>query len=739
VQFTETVLEGTVDSIIYQNSENGYTILRLDVGEEEPVSVVGCIPGAAPGEGLVVWGVWSKHATYGEQFKANIVRREMPQGKEAILEYLSSGILKGMGRSTARKIVALFGDQALSVLENKPEKLTAIKGLTRKRALEWSRAFRLQVGMRRLLEFLTAHGLDPRLGMPLYQRYGERTMEVVTQNPYVLTEGEVAIPFAQADALALELGFEQDNPKRIMAALTFELRYNLNNGHTFLPRRKLLAATQALIGVPDVELLESGLDTLTADGTVYIDQIVQEEACYLAALYKAETLTAERIREMCDSGTWYPEDLDAVILQIEQNLGITYAPQQRLAVKLAAQRQILLLTGGPGTGKTTSLRGVLALFKILKLKTALAAPTGRAAKRLGELCGAESTTIHRLLETRFHFETGDLTFAHDEGDPLPVDAVIVDETSMVDIQLMAALLSALKPTCRLILVGDPDQLPSVGAGNLLADLLNSKQVPTVRLTEIFRQAAQSTIIRSAHQVNMGQVPDLRHERTSDFFFLRREDPAQAVETIVDLVGRRLPEHMGIPADQIQVLTPTRRDLGGTGNLNRALQAALNPPGQGKGERQFGDWVFRRGDRVMQVKNNYDIFWKTTDGVSEGMGVFNGDIGRILSVDNRQECITVDFDGRIVEYTPDMLSELEPAYAITVHKSQGSEYQAVVLAVLDTFPSLLTRGVLYTAMTRARELLILVGNPGIVARMVSNNRHSKRYSGLRARLAEPPQT
>ena len=728
-------IEGTVETVIYQNEENGYTVLKLDTGEEEAVTVVGCIPGAAPGESLWVQGAWTRHASYGEQFKAEVARRGMPTGEKAIFDYLASGAVKGIGMATARRMVEEFGENALEVLENEPERLTAIKGVTRKRALSMGEAFRLQMGMRRLLDFLTGHGLPPQLGMPLYRRFGDRALEAVRADPYLLTEGELAVAFGVADDLALELGFGSDHPRRLEAGLTFELQHNLDNGHTFLPRGKLLYATQALIGVADAEALDSALDALTARGAVTEEAVAGEEACYLAPLYDAEVEVARRITAMSRNELYPPDGLEGLISRIEKAQGITYAPQQRLAVELAAQRQVMLLTGGPGTGKTTSLRGVLALFEALGLETALAAPTGRAAKRLGELCSAEAATIHRLLETRFDPRTGQLTFAHNESDPLKADAVIVDETSMVDISLMSALLSALREDCRLVLVGDPDQLPSVGAGNLLSDLIRSGRVPTVRLTEVFRQAAESAIIRSAHQVNRGEVPELKNDSRRDCFFLRRPDPIHAEETIVELIQTRLPEHMGIPSHQIQVLSPTRKYAGGTASLNRAIQAAVNPPGEDKGERKFGPYIFRQGDRVMQVKNNYDILWKTQDGLEMGMGVFNGDIGHILEVDNRRELVTVDFDGHLVEYAPDMLGELEPAYAVTVHKSQGSEYRAVILTALDTAPRLLTRGVLYTAITRARELLVIVGDEGVVARMTANNRQSKRYSGLRARLAE----
>ena len=477
--------------------------------------------------------------------------------------------------------------------------------------------------------------------------------------------------------------------------------------------------------------LEERLEALAVRGEVDLDQVAGQEAVYLPALYEAETYIAQRMGEMSRAELLPPDGLDRLLKQIQRAQGITYAPQQLQAVRQAAQRQVMLLTGGPGTGKTTCLRGVLALFEAMGLETALAAPTGRAAKRLGELCSTEASTIHRLLETGFDPHTGQLVFTHDEYDPLKADAVIVDEVSMVDVPLMAALMAALRGDCRLVLVGDPDQLPSVGPGNLFSDLIRSGAVPTVRLTEIFRQAAQSAIVRNAHMVNSGELPDLRRN-DNDFFCLRRRDPQSAVETIVDLCRRRLPERMGIPADQIQVLSPTRRRGTGTAVLNQALQAALNPPAEQKGERRFGDWIFRAGDRVMQVKNNYDILWREEGGTASGMGMFNGDIGVIRTVD--KEVVLVDFDGKLVEYTPDMLGELEPAFAVTVHKAQGSEYRAVILAALDGAPMLMTRGVLYTAITRAKSLFIVVGDDGAVARMVANNRQARRYSGLRARLA-----
>lgn len=725
------LVEGTVSVVIYQNEDNGYTILKLDVRDEE-VTVVGTMPGVAPGEYLSVRGRWIRHPTYGVQLKAQVVERRLPQGLKEIFHYLSSGAVKGIGKATARLVIEEFGEEALTVIEDDPDQLTKIRGISPKRARQIGEAFRQQMGTRRLVEFLTEHQLPLELAALLHRAYGDVALEVVRANPYLLVNEEFRVEFSQADGLALALGVGHEDPLRLEAGLLFEMAHNnLNNGHTFLPRRKLVEATGVLLEVP-CQMLEDCLTTLLDRGEAELEHIAGQEAVYLPALHDAEAFIAQRLGEMSASQLLPPDGLDRLIDRIQREQRITYAPQQRQAVELAAERQVMLLTGGPGTGKTTCLRGVLDLFDRMGLETALAAPTGRAAKRLGELCGTEASTIHRLLETGFDPHSGRLVFAKNSYAPLQADAVIVDETSMVDVPLMAALLDALEGDCRLVLVGDPDQLPSVGPGNLFADLIRSKVVPTVRLTEIFRQAAQSAIVRNAHLVNRGELPDLR-ANDSDFFFLSRRDPQSVLDTIVDLCRRRLPERMGIPADQIQVLSPTRRRGTGTRALNQVLQQALNPPREDKGERRFGDWVFRTGDKVMQVRNNYDILWREEGGTSSGMGMFNGDIGVIRSIQG--EIITVDFDGKVVEYTPDMLGELEPAFAVTVHKAQGSEYRAVILAALEGAPMLMTRGVLYTAITRARELFIIVGDQGTVAQMVANDRQTRRYSGLRARLAE----
>ena len=726
--YEQNQLEGVVSAIIYQNEENGYTILRLDVKDEE-ITVVGSMPGVSPGEYLTIKGRWVRHATYGQQFRADIVERRLPEGIKEIFHYLSSGALKGVGKATARQLIEEFGDDVLNIIEEHPEQLATLRGVSLKRARQISESFKAQMGMRRLMEFLSQHAIPMEVAVPLRRAYGDVALEVLKNNPYILVEGEFGLEFSKADTLALELGVEGEDPLRLEAGLIFELAHNLNNGHTFLPHRKLLEATAALLSV-ELSLLEQALEGLRLRGEVIREDIAGQDAVYLPAVYEAEQAIAVRIAEMSREELLPPEGLEKLLRRIQRDQGITYAPQQKQAVEMAACKEVMLLTGGPGTGKTTCLRGVLALFEAMGLETALAAPTGRAAKRLGELCGTEASTIHRLLETGFDPQSGKLVFTHDSYDPLGVDAVIVDETSMVDIVLMSALLDALPGGCRLVLVGDPDQLPSVGPGNLFSDLIRSEVVPTVRLTEIFRQAAQSAIIRNAHMVNHGEMPDLRRN-DNDFFFMIRRDAQSALDTVVDLCRRRLPERLGIPTDQIQVLSPTRRRGTGTRALNQALQEALNPPLEGKGERRFGDWVFRAGDRVMQVKNNYDILWREEGGLRSGMGVFNGDIGVIRSIDKEE--ITVDFDGRIVTYSPDMLGELEPAFAVTVHKSQGSEYRAVILAALEGAPMLMTRGVLYTAITRARDLFIVVGDDAAVVQMIHNDRQTRRYSGLKARL------
>ena len=728
-----TIIRGTIAAVLYQNEATGYTVVRFQTEAGESITVVGTIPLSMPGEQLVVTGHWENHSTHGPQFRAEFLERQMPDGAQEIERYLASRAIRGIGPRTASRIVRRFGGDTFDIMEKQPERLAEVPGISEKKALEIGEAFQKQFGMRKLLEFLMAHHLPTDLAMPLYKAYGELAMEALQDDPYLLTEDYFGAEFSLVDRFALELGVEAEDLRRLEAATLYTLRHNLGNGHTFLPGDKLRDATAAMLSV-SVDAVEEAMTTLHETGRMVLDTLKGISVCYLPEYYEAETFVSDWMRQRAQENLVPPSDLDSMVRSAEESSGIQYAPDQRKALQIAAEHSVMLLTGGPGTGKTTIVNGILELFDQMHLKTLLAAPTGRAAQRLGELCGREAATIHRLLETQFSPEDGRLCFTHDESEPLKADAVIVDETSMVDILLMEALLRALKPQCRLILVGDPDQLPSVGAGNLFSDLIRSQRVPTVRLTEIFRQAQESLIVMNAHSINQGLMPELGR-KDKDFFLLVRRDNRSIVETITDLCARRLPQNMHIPSEQIQVLSPTRKTDAGTAALNARLQQALNPPSPGKQERKYGKIVFREGDRVMQIKNNYDIMWRRAEGYGSGTGVFNGDVGKILVIDSSAETMTVQFDDKTVEYTFDLLGQLELAYAMTVHKSQGSEYRAVVLAATHANPYLLTRSILYTAVTRAKELLILVGDPAVVAQMVQNNRQSRRYSGLKLRLTK----
>ena len=727
----QEVIRGTVLAVLFQNQENGYTVIRFTTEEQITITVVGTIPLCTPGEKLVITGHWETHQTHGMQFHAEFLERVMPAGAQAIEQYLSSRVIKGIGPRTARRIVKLFGDETFEIMEQHPERLAEVPGISPQKARAIGVSFQKQFGMRKLLEFLLKGGLPAELAMPLYKAYGDLAMEALHDDPYLLTEDFFGASFAVVDQFAVRNGVEAEDPRRVQSAAVYTLRHNLGNGHTFLPADKLCMATATMISI-DAETVRETLDDLNMAGKLVVDTLKGITVCYLPEYYEAETYVAERMLEMAAQVPEVPDRLDGTLVAVQREIGTEYAPDQREAILKAARSTVMLLTGGPGTGKTTTVNGILGLFDRLGIKTVLAAPTGRAANRMKELCGREAATIHRLLETQYDPESGNLCFLHDESEPLKADAVVVDETSMVDILLMAALLKALKPHCRLILVGDPDQLPSVGAGNLFSDLIRSGKIPTVRLTEIFRQARESLIIMNAHAINAGQLPELT-VKNKDFFFLQRRDMQRAVDTIVDLCTRRLPQNMGIPADQIQVLSPTRKTDAGTAALNMRLQAALNPPSVDKQEHKRGKILFRVGDRVMQIKNNYDIMWKKTEGFGVGTGVFNGDVGKVTDIDPGEETMTVVFDDRQVEYTFDLLGQLELAYVMTVHKSQGSEYRAVILSVSQANPYLLTRSILYTAVTRAKELLILVGDPAVVQQMVENNRQSRRYSGLKLRL------
>ena len=726
-----TEISGTVESVIYKNEENGYTVLRLNDQAGAVITVVGCFPYASPGESMIVTGSWMNHAVHGRQFKAEFAQRLLPTTANAIYDYLAGGSVRGVGPATASLIVNEFGEKTLEVMENSPQLLAKIRGISAAKAEQISKSFRRQAGVRRLMEFVCSFGLRPILAMRMYKFYGDDALALLRDNPYILATEHIGGSFAEADTMALEMGVDSYSKNRICAAVLFELVHNSGNGHCFIPREKLAAVTAQLIGV-DEPSADECIDILIESGQLMHEEIAGCKACYLPSLYHAESDAAEHIARMCKRKFDETVNIPALISTLEKQLGIQYAPLQRKTLKLALENQIIVITGGPGTGKTTSIRAILAMFDRLGLKTLLTAPTGRAAKRMTELTGQESSTVHRLLEAKFSDDGETVVFGKNESDRLDCDAVILDECSMVDIVLMDALLSALPPDARLVMVGDADQLPSVGPGNVFSAVIRSQVVPTIRLTEIFRQNEGSRIVRNAHMINKGEHPNLS-ENAGDFFRLKRLEAGSTVDTIAELCSVRLPGKMGIPPEDIQVLSPTRRGELGTVSLNKRLQQVLNPPRKDKKEKAFGDVVFREGDRVMQIKNNYDILWQNESRTVAGSGIYDGDIGTILSIDMDSESLSVNFDGRIASYGFDSLIELEHAWAMTVHKSQGSEYRAVILSLSPGSQMLLTRDVLYTAVTRAKELLIMVGDDATAYKMIDNFRQSKRYSALRVRL------
>ncbi len=725
------ILQGAISAVVYQNAENGYSVLRLHIGGNQHVTVVGTIPLPVVGEQLMVTGKWGNHSSYGRQFEAEFLERLMPQNAMEILSYLSSRVIKGIGPKMAARIVEHFGDETLQVMEREPLRLAEVPGITKDRARAIGEEFRLQVGMRQLMEFFALHHLPAELAVKTYKLYGDSTIELLYDDPYLLMEEGLEAPFGAVDHFAIELGVAGDDPRRIEAGLLFELTYNLNAGHSFLPEEKLLAATAQLLTV-EVSDVQAAVERLTQVDRLVRQHLAGINVIYLPALYEAESYCTQVLLHFAENHLPAPKNLNKLVKNVASSSGIDYSQEQEEAIRAAATSGLLLITGGPGTGKTTILNGILELLGQMGLKCLLAAPTGRAAKRLTEVTGEDASTIHRLLEAGIDPQTGKMFFARDESNPLKADAVIVDEMSMVDVQLLYALLQAVPQGKRLILVGDADQLPPVGPGFPFSDMLRSNVLPTVRLTEIFRQAQQSLIVMNAHRVNHGELPDLKTV-SSDFFFMRRQNEQDLCNLIRDLCTTRLPKNMGIPADQIQVLSPTRKGGVGTVNLNRILQGALNPPTPDKKEKTFGDFIFREGDRVMQIRNNYDIVWKKADGSAIGIGIFNGDIGTILKIEPQAEMMTILFDDRETEYDFTQLNELEPAYAMTVHKSQGSEYRCVILIAWNGSPYLLNRSIFYTAITRARELLIVVGREETVAVMTQNDKKNRRYSGLKLRL------
>lgn len=724
-------MQGSVSAVVYQNYDNGYSVLRLNVGGDQNVTVVGTIPLPTVGEQLMVTGRWSTHSSYGKQFEAEFLERMMPQSVPEILAYLSSRVVKGIGPKTASRIVSHFGEKTLEIMERQPQRLAEVSGISPARAAAIGEEFRLQVGMRQLIEFFAMHHLPAELAVRTYKIYGDSAMEQLYDDPYLLMDEGLEASFGAVDRFAIELGVAGDDPRRVEAGILFELDYNQSAGHSFLPEEKLLAATAQLLSVPP-ETVQQGLTQVNDAQRVVTDTLAGIRVVYLPQLHEAECYCGQRLLEFASASFPEKKNLDTLLRDAAQESGLDYSQQQEQAIRQAATSGLLMITGGPGTGKTTVLRGILNLLGNMQLSYLVAAPTGRAAKRLSEVTGEDASTIHRLLEAGIDPATGKMVFAKDEDSPLKCDVVVVDEMSMVDVLLLSSLLRAIPKGKRLILVGDPDQLPPVGPGFPFSDMLRSGVLPGVCLTEIFRQAQQSLIVMNAHRINQGQMPELKNV-TSDFFFMRRNSEEAVGQLIRDLCTTRLPKNMGIQPWEIQVLSPTRKGGIGTAALNKLLQASLNPASPQKKEKQYGEFAFREGDRVMQIRNNYDIIWKKTDGKVSGTGIFNGDVGVIKEIDLQQEQMTVLYDDREADYDFTQLGELELAYAVTVHKSQGSEYRAVILTAWNGSPYLLNRSVLYTAVTRARELLIIVGKEEMVAMMVENSKKNRRYTGLKLRL------
>lgn len=726
-------LTGTIEHVIYSNEENGYAICDLGTDSDELVTVTGTLPYIGEGDTVTVYGKWVHNPKYGRQFRVEQCEKQLPADRASILRYLSSGTIKGIGPKTAQRLVEMFGDETFDVIENHPEWLSDVKGITRKGALAISEDFKNKAGIRSAMLFFREF-FGAALTVRIYKKWGGSSVDVAKKNPYLLCEEIEGIGFEKADRLALRIGLESDSPERLASGVQYMLSANQNqNGHVCLPVDKLISGAAKLLGA-EASLVENAVEHLIQKGKLVLVKSGENRYLYEKNAYENERYIArklgllDKICPVIDT-----PNIEAFIQKEEMQSGITYARLQRQAIFDALDNGVMLLTGGPGTGKTTVVRALLHIFDSMELKIALCAPTGRAAKRLSESTSCEAKTVHRLLEYSGEEGRG-MRFHRDENNLLEENVIIIDEASMVDNNLMAALLRAVKPGARVVIIGDADQLPSVGAGNVLRDLIDSERFATVRLGEIFRQAQKSLIVTNAHAINRGEMPRL-DVKDNDFFFLPRETDAEIAATVAQLCQIRLPKTYGEMAIKgTQVLSPTRKGETGTEHLNVLLQQALNPPSREKKERKFRELIFREGDRVMQMHNNYDIEWEREDG-SWGNGVFNGDIGTVVRIDPANERMEIRFDDRSVTYDFNMLDELEPAYAVTVHKSQGSEYPIVVIPMGSAPTMLLSRNLLYTAVTRARGMVILVGREETVRAMVENNRQSMRYTGLRRWLGE----
>ena len=724
-------MEGVVEHVIFENRDTGYAVFEVNAGGELHV-VTGTVGEVNAGESVTLYGRFETHPAHGPQFKAESCEASMPQDLAATLAYLSSGALPYIGPATAKKIVERFGADCLEVIANDPLRLTELRGITPEKAKAISTEFKRMFGVREAVAYLSRFGVSPVRAVEAYRHFGPQTVEEINRNPYILCGEPLHMTFRQVDAIAAELQLDPAGSLRVWAGLLYALRHNAGNGHTCLPRERLVEATARFLGV-EPEQVESELDRQLTEGEVKSYTRPDGEFICLPDLLSAETDIAARLWELSRHPVPLPPDVDRSIEILERAQGFAYAPEQRLAIRTAMGSSVMVLTGGPGTGKTTTVNAILSLLQSSGQRVALCAPTGRAAKRMSELTGQKAQTIHRLLEVDYDPQSRLLRFIHNEKNLLKCDVVVLDEMSMVDVKLFQSLLAALRHGCRIIMVGDADQLPSVGPGNVLGEVIQSGVVPTVRLEHIFRQSAQSLIVENAHRIVHGQLPQ-RGGRDSDFFFL----PAGGMECqqlVCDLVSRRLPASYGFdPVRDIQVLCPTKKGPVGTAALNPRLQQLLNPPARDKAELELGGRLFRQGDKVMQVRNDYLIPYER-DGGESGVGAFNGDMGVILQVDAQQRTLLVQMEDRKLTYGPDTIPELEIAYAITVHKSQGTEFTAVVMPVSDVPQQLCYRNLLYTGVTRAKKLCVLTGGMPVLGAMVENVRQNMRYSCLCSLLNE----
>ncbi len=724
----QLVLEGVVEDIVYSNAENGYTVVNMSV-DNSLMTAVGIMPSCAPGEKLKIYGKWKMHPTFGTQFSVEKCERSMPETVADMYRYLAGGAIKGIGPATANKIVEEFGTESFEIIENHPERLSRIRGITKDKAYEISKSFKSQFAAREVIIALERWGLTPSESLAAYKAFGSSAAERINENPYILCGEKTALRFERVDEIAASFPTAVKSIYRQRAGILHILRHNLNNGHTCVPREKLILPAGELIGTERDKTNEI-IDDLIEDRELVQDFFDDKPYIFLTEEYIDEKSIADRIKVMLRfppaKGRMNESDID----KVEEESGIKFEEKQREAIRTAVNDGLLVLTGGPGTGKTTTLNGILSIFEKKKLRVLLAAPTGRAAMRMSEVTGKQAKTIHRLLEVEWG-EGDRQRFTRNMENPLEADAVIIDELSMVDVHVFAALLDALPLNCRLVMVGDSDQLPPVGAGNVLQDVITSQLIPTVALTEVFRQSLESLIVTNAHRIVKGEYPELS-VKDKDFFFMQRNNMYTCAETVVELCTRRLPKAYGYdPFEDIQIICPSKMGETGTVRINEMMQKILNPPSKDKEELVRASRVFREGDKVMQTKNNYDIVW--TRGKETMAGVYNGDIGKIIAVNHNAGFMKILFDTRTAVYPFDSANELELAYAITVHKSQGSEFESVVMPVCSVPSRLCYRNLLYTAVTRAKSRLILLGNQQEIFSMVDNDKKMRRYSALRYML------